>query len=462
MSQHVVEHDLLMGVDIDTPYYNLENSQTSPGRHEPSDEEQRIVGAYSPLRFAAYTGNIAVLDMFLRTPGVHVNEQDINMSTALHISAVGGHWKTVKYLLRRGADGRLKNKRGNTALMDAVSFGRVSTVKAFCEAGVDLLDPYHSYCHMGNMLKPGSLLMNAVSYGHLPMVELLVEKGFDIDGICKLRGVTAIFLAAKMGNNGIVEYLIKRGARLDTICKNQGSALHACVVHEDTETMRLLLDAGASIDATNNRNATVLHLAVRCNESGPTKLLLQRGANMFAADICGFTPVHYACIHWDLPFKAMLEHGMNIETRHGVTMKSVLNHAADAGNAKVVGMLLRSGVKVDSHGVDGNTALHSVAETGDGEIVQNLLQHNANIYMRNEVGATPMAITLARQITYPGMSSFFFIGDLLRIRHELNQEKDLAFAMMFHKRLGHGSTFDSLDADMAQTLARPCGPHLLV
>lgn len=462
MSQAIVDFVEMMGVDIDTPYYNSENSQTSTDRHERCSEEKRIIGAYSPLRFAAYTGNIPVLELFLRTPGVDVNEQDVNMSTALHISAVGGHWKTVRYLLRRGADGTLKNSKGHTALMDAVSFGRVSTVNAFHEAGMNILDPYHSYYHMGNTQKPGNLLMNAVSYGRLNMVKLLVEKGFDIDKTCKLRGVTALFLASKMGNDGIVEYLLEKGARMNTICKGQGTALHACVIHEDTKTMELLLNAGVSTDARNQREATALHLAVRCNESGPTKLLLQHGANMFAADICGYTPVHYACIHWDLPFKAMLEHGMNIETRHSVTMKSVLNHAADAGNDRVVGMLLRSGVDVNSHGSDGNTALHSATELGDADTVENLLKHNANIYMRNEAGATPMAITVARRMQFSGISTFSFIANLLRIQHELNQEKDLAFAMMFHGRLGCGSIFEGLDSELAPSLARPCASHFLM
>jgi len=451
-----------MGVDIDTPYYNFENSQTSSGRYEASCEEKRIVGAYSPLRFAAYTGDISALEMFLRTPGVHIDEKDINMSTALHIAAVGGHCKTVRYLLRRGADGRLKNLKGNTALMDAVSFGRVSTVETFRDAGMDLLDPYHSYIHIGNTLKPGTLLMDAVSYGQLPMVKLLVGAGFDINAICKLRSVTPLFLAAKMGHNGIVGLLIQKGAQLDIICKNQGSALHACVVHEDTETMKLLLDAGASVHVTNQRNATALHLAVRCNEAAPTRLLLQHGSKMFAEDICGFTAVHYACIHWDRPFREMMEHGMDVEKRHGRTKKSILNHAVDACNEKVVRMLLRRGVDVDSHGIDGNTALHSAVHNGDEIMVQDLLESGANIYMRNEHGFTPMTISQAHGIAYPCRSSFSFIANLLRVRHELNQEKDLAFAMIFQKRLGHGSAFNGLDPDMAHVLARPCGPRLLV
>ncbi|AEW85391.1 ankyrin repeat domain-containing protein [Flavobacterium columnare NBRC 100251 = ATCC 23463] len=69
--------------------------------------------------YGARTSNIEILDEFIKT-GISVNYQGENGYTAIMIAAYNGQKKAVEFLLSKGADLCIKDKRGNTALMGAI------------------------------------------------------------------------------------------------------------------------------------------------------------------------------------------------------------------------------------------------------------------------------------------------------------------------------------------------------
>ncbi|MFK7078845.1 ankyrin repeat domain-containing protein [Flavobacterium oreochromis] len=69
--------------------------------------------------YGARTSNIEILNEFIKT-GVNVNYQGENGYTAIMIAAYNGQKKAVEFLISKGADLCIKDKRGNTALMGAI------------------------------------------------------------------------------------------------------------------------------------------------------------------------------------------------------------------------------------------------------------------------------------------------------------------------------------------------------
>ncbi len=104
-------------------------------------------------------------------------------ATAFMRAARGGDVETMRLLLSKGADAKLANKDGLTALLAA--------------AGVSWADKVRS-----------------TEASALEAVKICVEQGLDVNAATD-RGETAMHGAALRGANSIVTYLVEKGAKLD-------------------------------------------------------------------------------------------------------------------------------------------------------------------------------------------------------------------------------------------------------
>jgi ankyrin repeat protein len=84
--------------------------------------------------------------------GAEVNAQalDDNLNTPLHYAAHEGRVAVASYLLQHGADARLRNRSGLTALMCACSSGHAGVADLLLHrteggATVDMTEPKRSY-----------------------------------------------------------------------------------------------------------------------------------------------------------------------------------------------------------------------------------------------------------------------------------------------------------------------------
>jgi uncharacterized protein len=114
-------------------------------------------------------------------------------ATAFMRAARGGDVETMKLLLAKGADPKLANKDGLTALLVA--------------AGVSWADKVRSTDEQA-----------------LAAVKLCVELGLDVNAATD-RGETALHGAALRGANNVVTYLVEKGAKLDAKNKQGYTAL---------------------------------------------------------------------------------------------------------------------------------------------------------------------------------------------------------------------------------------------
>ena len=157
----------------------------------------------NPLNVEDYLDFIE-LEMSKELLGRIVNLTDVNGNTALHYSVSHGNFDVVSVLLdSKVTNPNILNKAGYTCIM-LISLAQIinDTHRAvvrrlFSTGDVNIRASQHGQ----------TALMLAVSHGRLDMVQLLVEAGADLN-IRDEDGSTALMCAAEHGQTDIVKHLL--------------------------------------------------------------------------------------------------------------------------------------------------------------------------------------------------------------------------------------------------------------
>lgn len=137
---------------------------------------------------------------------ISINPKYLKKSTLLFVATENGHLDIVKYLVSMGANLKIKDTNGNKILYYAINsknklnnqwVENVNLVTFLIEKGAK--------CNLKNKYGE-TLLMNACSRDYLKIAQLLVENGAKVKSKTK-NGKTAQFFAAQSGNKILVEYL---------------------------------------------------------------------------------------------------------------------------------------------------------------------------------------------------------------------------------------------------------------
>ncbi|CAN0149937.1 unnamed protein product, partial [Phaeothamnion confervicola] len=220
--------------------------------------------------------------------------------TSLMLAALGGHVDTVRTLLARGADVRLRDDEDQSALLAAVRASHFGVAVQLLEAGAD---PNESWVDdkssdvgakssdagavTHNLLADAiaaededfalallakgtstthrdasgvSLLMSAAHLGMLPVAEALLVAGAEVDA-ANDAGATALITAAHKGHEGVVKALIAAGASLNAQDVDGSTALMAAAAGQHLETAKALAVAGADVNAQNKDGHSALMFA---------------------------------------------------------------------------------------------------------------------------------------------------------------------------------------------------------
>jgi ankyrin repeat protein len=148
-------------------------------------------------------------------------------------------------------------------------------------------------------------------------------------------------------------------------------------------------------------------------------------------------------INGGLEFAALIEAGVDINTKLGRNEMTSLSIAVKHGNQNMVRQIL--GLCPDINAVDSNlcTALHYASMGRDSSIVQQLLTHNANIHMRNSDG------DLAEDIAIQGMKHTMSM--MLNIA--MSKSRRTALAMGTHERSRMQSLIGRLPRELVERVA---------
>ncbi|TKY46407.1 Ankyrin-3 protein [Spatholobus suberectus] len=159
--------------------------------------------AFSPLMFVAGTGDTESLKTVIGSGEFDLDHQDGNGFSAIMVTALKGHVESFRLLVYAGADVKLCNKSGETAIsLSEVNQSRTLFEKVMLEFAIQ-----RGNCNAGGFYA----LHCAAQHGDLDAVKLLTSKGYDVnfpDGF----GNTALMLAAREGHSSISALLISCGA----------------------------------------------------------------------------------------------------------------------------------------------------------------------------------------------------------------------------------------------------------
>ncbi|KAI7792837.1 transient receptor potential cation channel subfamily A member 1b [Triplophysa rosa] len=264
----------------------------------------------TPLHRATLFDHIELAE-YLVSKGAEINCMDCKGLSPLLLAASSGAWRTVVFLLSKGADFKIKDKGGRNFLHfatlqpkglknlpDAVL--QSNTVKEMLsDEDVEGCTPLHYACKLGihdsvkNMLglniplgqksrEKKSALHFAAEYGRINTCHRLLDSITDSKMLNEGddKGLTPLHFASKGGHTQVVDLLLRRGALFQSDYKGW-SCLHHAAAEGYTQTMKILLAANVKLlDLTNEDGNTALHVAAQAGHVGAIILLLNRGAEM--------------------------------------------------------------------------------------------------------------------------------------------------------------------------------------
>uniref|UniRef100_A0A8C5QGN0 Ankyrin repeat and sterile alpha motif domain containing 3 n=1 Tax=Leptobrachium leishanense TaxID=445787 RepID=A0A8C5QGN0_9ANUR len=161
------------------------------------DLNQPNLGGWTPLMYASYIGHDSVVSLLLEA-GVNVNFCTPGGQTPLMLAASCGNESVAYFLIQHRAELEARDSRGWTALFHSTSAGHQRTLRFLLENGAnsDIREPLYGF----------TPLMEAAASGHEIIVQHLLNHGVKMT-TTDHNGDNARTLAARYGHSRIVSLL---------------------------------------------------------------------------------------------------------------------------------------------------------------------------------------------------------------------------------------------------------------
>jgi len=241
----------------------------------------------------------------------NVNHQNIDGNTALHNAAKNGSPECVKLLLANGADVKLRNKDGRTALQvseeyqcskELVSKIAVSPAdenKKYFDTPTlslvkDFLANYPDSVEIGTPDKGDSKLILAARANQPEIVMALVNEYNANVNNPNADHSSPLMASGMRGYEEIVKFLISKGANINQRTKNLDSPLSLAVWKDHTSTAKILIQAGANVSGIDRFGDSMLHDASKNGNLELVKYFLTKAMNINHQNKEGFAPLHRA------------------------------------------------------------------------------------------------------------------------------------------------------------------------
>lgn len=240
--------------------------------------------------------------------------------SALLVSIRRGFPALAAFLLSKGADPRLANRKGEVPIFVAAGYGQTEVVEKLLQGGVDpdTEESEKLTVSMTNTLQVmgrNTPLITAAQSGHAQTVGALLKGGADINHQGFLNK-TALFWAVERGYAPVVELLLKKRA---------------------------------DPNINDSEGLTPLIMAARNGNTKITQLLLANQAEPNRAEVA------------DVPG----EGGSSFRA----TGMTALIYASRAGHKEIVNMLIKAGANVNAMSETGETAMKEAVSNGHNNIV---------------------------------------------------------------------------------------------
>ncbi len=344
--------------------------------------------AMTPLIAALQYDNMAAVRWLVKH-GANVNAANSQRETPLSLAVFSGNYPALRLLRQHGAVLDTKDPHVGSPLFAAAAGGHVAMVKLLLsEAGTD-------FTVNGRNSFGETPLMLAAAKGHIATAKFLLRHGADVGAAAPAReNQTALLFAAQHEQPKMLNLLIRHGANVNAANSLGATALMVAAAKANVRDVLALLRAGANVNAHSANDASVLEMGAASGCGKIVKILLSHGAKANVADSSGFTPLMTAAeMNGPTAVLALIQAGADVNvTAVGEAGSDALDYAAQAGNPKVVEMLLQHGANANATNLQGTTPLMGAAAGGNAAIVQALVKAGANVDAAGPLGQTPLMI----------------------------------------------------------------------
>lgn len=204
---------------------------------------------------------------FLLDRGIDINIKDKKGRTALHHAILNRRGEEVRYLLERGADIDSQDQEGKTALHLAIENNERELVKYLLEK--------EAYFDIKDKLGKTPLYL-VTEKDDVETIKILLEKGASLEAGDSL--VNSIpYMAAVSDRSHAVEFFLKNGD--SRVRYEMLRGFDSAVLSGSAKTVELLLEYGAYPNSTDNYGKILLLEAVRRGYVEVVRAFLKNGAD---------------------------------------------------------------------------------------------------------------------------------------------------------------------------------------
>ncbi|CAF4864998.1 unnamed protein product [Rotaria sp. Silwood1] len=201
-------------------------------------DEQYYVQRQTLLHCASKKGYIDLVRWLVNERKANLDIVDINLNSALHLAAYGGHKSVVEFLLNQGSNPLLLNKWCMTAEQEGMIHG--STIR-------DLFQSMRKR-DMFEMAAKGIDWWFEYYFG---------DKSPDTTNG---NGINLLYVACRNGQTSVAQWLLEKGANVNIklLKESESTPLHGAVYHGHVSTVELLLNYGADVNIKNKYGSTAI------------------------------------------------------------------------------------------------------------------------------------------------------------------------------------------------------------
>ena len=291
-------------------------------------------GGFTPLHIAAQICGLKIAELLVNH-GADVNALSVQNLTPLLCIARSEGVNVLRFFHSKGANVHATDKDNNSITHKAAFHGDAAALllKVIRDLGADM----RAAGGQGNT--PAHL---AAESGSVSILDILAPDDATIYDLRNTWGYTPLMVAANAGKLDVMRYLLKKGVPHNVVDASGRPLVQLATEWGNPAVMQVLQDFGADFK----------NFATTADNAHPIWKAIHDG--------------HLASV------ERILDSGLTIEYKHeGV---SLLQLAAEVGNADIVRLLLERDATVNFADKHGWTPLHSAAYSGNLEFVLLILQ----------------------------------------------------------------------------------------
>lgn len=288
--------------------------------------------------------------------------QNVKGKTALMLATEKGYKNVIRILLEAKCQYDLKDHEDNTILH--LTIDKCDILKLFLEK------LKYSNCINSKNKRGFTPLLHNIH--DIESVKILLASNVDPNACSTLEGVTALLLAAKLGDINLVNLLLKYKANVNQQDIEGNTPLMIAIINNQIETVKILLDNGANPNINNKNGQNCLYIT---NNEDIINLIIESDKSLNDKQIQFIKAMRFNNKEQVLN---LIEDGVDINTQNSfgetVLMWAVTNHHID-----IIEILLKQeNINLNLQNAVGNTALIIASRLNNLDIVKLLLNAKAD------------------------------------------------------------------------------------